>query len=335
MSDIDPAASNAAMETQTAVEASPAPVADEAPSSTAREAIERAFRAVDGQPRDDVGKWTAKPEEDAPKLDQGQKAPAAPAVEQPAKMEEPVAQVGEPPARFSPEAKAAWASVPDVVRAETERAVSELTRGLEQYRQRFEPLKQFDDMAREGGTSLDRALASYVGLENMIRENPVAGFLQICQNGGIDPVQIGQALAGIQSGGGSSPEVAPLLMKIQQLEQQIGNVHQTFQQREAQAAVEDFAAKNPRFDELAPEIEQMLRTGYAKDLQDAYNKANLVNPAPVASAPAIPMQTARPQTPRPVLQITGSPSAGSDPSTRKPAGSPSEALSRAFEAVGL
>jgi hypothetical protein len=49
----------------------------------------------------------------------------------------------EPPARFSADAKAAWATAPEAVRAETHRALKELSDGLSQYQQVFEPLKPF------------------------------------------------------------------------------------------------------------------------------------------------------------------------------------------------
>lgn len=328
-------ASDAGAETPVVNDTPAAPVTETPapPSNSARDALEKAFAKVNGdQPRDPVTqRFAEKPKEAAP----AQKAAdIAPQPEQP-----PAASVA-PPDRFSKEAKDAWAAVPDAVRKETERAFSEMTKGLTEYQQRWEPLKPFDEMARQAGKELPSVINDYVEMENHLRANPISGLTILCQRMGLDVAQVGQALAGQQPTGGASPDVAPLLNKIAELERQISGVSQTFQQREVQAQVDAFAAANPRFDELSPLMAEMLSTGFAKDLQDAYDKANrLQPPAPVVQqpAPAAPAAQAAPpraQTPKQTLQITGSP-AGSDPSTRKPAGSAGEALRNAFAAVGI
>ena len=134
---------------ETAVNEAPVtPVSESAapPSSSAREAIEKAFAQVDGnapQPRDPVTqRYAAKATESEP-------APQATAA--PVTPEAPPAATAPAPDRFSKEAKDAWAATPDAVRKETERAFSELTKGLSEYQQRWEPVKQFDEMARQSG----------------------------------------------------------------------------------------------------------------------------------------------------------------------------------------
>jgi flagellar hook-basal body complex protein FliE len=346
MSELESAASDAAPETAvetqaTAPQIETATPQSEAPSKSTREALERAFSKVDGQPRDEVGKWTkeqadAKANKAIADAKEALGTPAAPGAAvvpegQPAATAAPSV---EPPARLSPEAKAAWAATPPAVQADINRAFTEMTKGIEQYQQRFAPLKEFDDMARAGGTTLDTALRNYVGIENLLRADPVKGFVALSQNMGLDPVQVGQALLGQPSQGGSAPNEAALLNRIAQLEQQITGVSQTFQQRETEAKVEAFAAANPRFDELSEIMTEMLRTGFAKDLADAYAKADRLQPAPAPAAPQV--APARPQTPaKPSLQITGSPNTGSDPATRPHAGSPRDAVRNALSQVGL
>lgn len=338
MEDLTSGASNAPSESISTPE-----VETSAPASTAREAIERAFQSVNGEEakpstveraRDEAGRFAPKqadkPAEVAPVAQDGQQQTQAP---------ETPATVAPPPQRFAKFAQEAWAQAPETVRAEVIRMEAELTKGLNEYQQRWEPLKQFDEMAKAGGTTLDQALSAYVNMENLLRSDPVRGLVEICHNAGIDPAQVGQILAGQQPTGGASPEVAALKAEIANLKQELQGVGQTISQRDTLAQVEAFAKDKPRFDELSETIAEMLSTGFAKNLQDAYEKAERLNPAP---APAVTIPTAAPKTPDPAqtqkkasLSITGSPASGSNPGSRKPAGSPREALENALAQMGL
>lgn len=343
MEDLTSTASNAVSEgVSTPVEA----VSTPSPAPSAREAIERAFQAVDeGKPsgsdraRDEAGRFAkqaAQPQEAVKPVAKVQTPVQAP--------ETPATSV-QPPQRFVKMAQEAWAQVPEVVRSEVARMEQELTKGLNEYQTRWEPLKPFDEMARQGGTSLPEALERYTAMENMLQADPVRGVVTLCQNLGVDPALMAQALtqavSGQQPTGGASPEVASLKAEIQRLQDQINGVGQTITKRDVQAQVEAFAKDKPRFDELSGTIAEMLQTGFAKDLQDAYDKAERLNPAqspapaiepaPMAETPAPPQA----QTPKKAsLTITGSPASGSNPGSRKPAGSIREALQTAFSQVG-
>lgn len=311
-----------------------------APSTSAREALEKAFQSVAGdepkaeRTRDDAGRFAPKAQEAAPAVTDGQETPEAP-------VAAPVAVP--PPSRFAKAAQDAWATLPEVVRSEVVRLEGELTKGLSEYQQKWEPLKQFDEMARSGGTTLDKALNAYVGMENLIRSDPVAGLMMVCQNAGLDPVQIGQILAGQQPTGGASPEVASLKAEIAALKNEISGVGRSITQKDVMSQVEAFARENPHFDELSADIAQMIQTGFAKDLADAYGKAVRLNPEIAAKIeaskkppePPAPKQPDPAQTRKAALSITGSPASGSNPATRTPAGSTREALTRAFSQVGL
>lgn len=362
MDDLATGASNAPSEPVSTPEAEVS-----APPST-REALERAFANVDAgvdapsdtgkaaaeRARDEAGRFAKaeKPAEGDPATPA--KAAAAPqdGQEPPAAPETAPAAAGAPQ-RFSKAAQEAWAQAPEAVRAEVTRMEAELTKGLNEYRQRFEPIKQFDEMARQGGTTLDKALSAYVGMENLIRRDPVAGMLTVCRNAGIDPRKVAEAMTA-RVGGGQPPQggeggqpdprdahIAELRREIQRLGGAVNSVGQTVQQqrqqeamRQVSAEVESFAKDHPRFDELADDIAEMLSTRYAKDLHDAYVKADRLRPA-AAQAPAQPA-TPRAQTPpKASLSITGSPAGGSNPATRKPAGSAREALQNALAQVGF
>jgi hypothetical protein len=311
------------------------------PPSSAREAIERAMRAVDKQPRDDEsGKWiktgeqlnkpateTAPVAKEAP---QGQIVPDEPASPQ---QDAPTPA----PTRFSREAQVEWAKTSPVVRAETERAFRELEGGLQQYQQRFEPLKPYDDMARNSGTTLHEALNRYVGLESTLRTDPLSAFRSICENAGLDVQKVGEALAGMPATqGGAPPEMTPLLSEIAELKRQLGTVSQTFEQQRTEQELNRWASDKPRFSELRQVMGQLMQAGMAGDLDQAYEMAGrLQPPPPIVTPPAAKAAiapTVAPQTRKPSLQITGYGSAPSYGS--KVPSSAREAIQNAFARVG-
>jgi hypothetical protein len=157
-----------------------------------------------------------------------------------------------PPARFSPVAKEAWASVPDTVRAEVLRLKKELTAGLTKHQAaaaRDADLAGFHDRAAKGGTTLQEALSRYASLEDLLRSDPDRGLEAIFQNIGISPCEWAAKLIG--------------------------------QREESTAeAVERFAAAHPNFEALADDICFFIESGRADDLEEAYNLAERFNLAP-------------------------------------------------------
>jgi hypothetical protein len=340
MEEVGNAPSNGADDT-----ALPDAVENTAPVPSIRDALssafDKAFKDDDtrpDRPRDDAGRF-------APKTD----APAKPVEAKPAEAapeaqpttEQPVTPV-DAPSRFTPAAKAAFASAPPELQAEIRRLETETTKGIETYKAAYEPVRRFDDMARQSGTTLERALEGYVGMENMLRSDPVKGMLAICQNAGIDPQAMAQALSGQPSQGGASPEVAAMQAHIRRLEEQVQGVGRTITERDVLSQVQSFAKDRPRFDELSGDIARILQTGFASNLAEAYEIADRLKPAPVAapapapaSAPvAVPAMPDPAQTRKASLSITGSPT-GSSPSSRSPAGSAREAVQRALSQVGM
>ncbi len=317
--------------------------ATEAPSASTGEAVERAFQKVfgednaaeteapqpveTGQPRAPDGKFAPKAaQETLAEPQEPQPAPEAPRVVEPPQ---------DAPARFSPDAKAAWDSAPPAIRGEVRRAITELEGGLARYQERFGPVQQYAEMAERSGTTLKAALDNYVGMENLLRQDPVRGLEQVCQSMGTSLRDIAAQVMG-QPAPEKDAVIGGLQAEIAALKQQFGGVQQTFQQqREAQTVqtVETFARTNPRFDELSGEIAALLKTGYATGLQDAYDKAARLNPAPAPAAPAAPAPA--PQTRKSALSVNGAPSSGSNPANRQRSATTGDAISRAFEQVGL
>lgn len=330
---------------------------DEPKGERARDPTTGKFVKADGdgaKPSDDVA---PKPESDPAKAPEKTKAEPQPTAESP-KPASPA------PTGFSAAAQAEWGNTPEPVRAEVERRLSELTTGLEQHRtiakqseQAMAPIKPYLDMAAQHGTTLDKALENYVAIEQRLHQDPVNGFLQLCTNLGVHPGAIGQALMGIkpQPGGGESNlEVSGLKRTIADLERRLetftGQVEQSFtKQREADAArrteetVDAFFAdkeKHPYVDELEPVMAELLETNFAKSLDDAYEKAIRLTPEVAAKIEADKAAKATPapdpaHTRKAQLSVTGSPSAGSHPSERKPSRSAEESVDNVFEQLGI
>lgn len=346
------------------------PVVESAkPAVSSREALERAFQSVTEPPktaaeraRDEAGRF-AKAEDAKPdaKPAEAAKPAAAPVVAKPEGQIE-VKPAAKPaiaaPAGFTKAAAEAWAQTPEPVRADVERRITELTQGIEGYKATVEPIRKYVDMAKQHGTTLDAALENYTGMEDLLSRDFVGGVRLLCQNLGFHPAQLVAALTGQQVNGQHgqpSPEVAQLRQynqsleqKIAKLEEQFGGFTSTFESTRAADMINRFASDpaHKYFDELRPSISEMLATGYAKDLSDAYEKAVRLNPEVFAkveadkAAKAAP--TLQPATPSPdqtrtkaALSVTGSPPVGSTPNSRKPAGSAREALQNAMAQTGL
>lgn len=314
--------------------------ATEKPVST-RDALTKAFDTVDkaatpeapesGKERNPDGTFKAKE-----------------AVAEVAKVEEPkpeASRLSEPPSRFSPDAKAAWATAPEPVKAEINRAVTELEAGIEQHRQAFEPYREFDQNLKANGQDFKTVIAHYTGIEQKLAKDPIGGLEQICQNMGISLRQVAEHISGQTPDQNASQQDAvmrELRNEIATLKQELGGVSTTIKsQTEAQTLkeIESFAADKPRFDELANDVAFFLSTQKAANLQEAYELAERLNPAPQAAAPA-PVAQATPQpetaqTRKGQLSTTGAPSSGSNPQTRKPPSSARDAVKNAFATMGI
>ena len=261
----------------------------------------------------------------------------------------------EPPNRFSSDAKASWKDAPEPVRAEIHRAVTELESGIEKYRadsEAYEPIREFDTMAKQHGTSIKDALVRYTALEKQLtgpnKTEAIAEVLsyagisaqdfatQILKQAGVSEDMTGDQTAQLEFAGRQDQTVRNLRAEIAGLRQDMGQVTTTVQnQTDAAIAkdVQDFAADHPRFDELSPEITKMLSTGYASDLPDAYEKAERLNPA--STPPSVETPKSEDQPKKASLSVTGAPSSGSDPVNRKTPSSAEEAVERSFAALNL
>ncbi|MEM9523593.1 MAG: hypothetical protein AAF982_06315, partial [Pseudomonadota bacterium] len=224
------------------------------------EAIEKAFRDVEAPGKDaDEAKPADTPAEGArPRGPDGKfvaKDGAQPAdVARPDAPSADRAPLGEPPARFSADAKAAWNDAPDAVKGEIKRAIGEMERGLAQKDEQLAPLKPYFDLASQHGVEMHEVLGNYVAMEQLLARDMRQGLTAIARNFGMTLEDMlghvtGQA-ARNPAENDKDRQIVTLVQKIEQLEQRLGGVSQNVEQQRrqgVQAEIDAFEQANPRF----------------------------------------------------------------------------------------
>jgi len=213
----------------------------------------------------------------------------------------------------------------------------------------YQPVAQYDQMARQHGTTLQSALHNYVSMEQKLRADPVGGLDVIVNNLGLkapngQPIglrdiayhvlsQSPEQLQMLQQGNqqtAASQQIGALHQQVNGLKQALHQMHTEQQFKQVRSAVDQFADSHPRFDELGAIIERELKLGF--DLDTAYRRADMLFPGNTAAQ----TRTTPAQT-RPVdRSISGSPDVtGSNPASRKPQKTPErrEAIQNAIRRV--
>ena len=265
-----------------------------------------------------------------PGLQSGREAPVRPAAPLPE-----TAAYRDPPPRFSERGKAEWAAAPESVRGEIHRMAKEFDGAYRRYREdheAMEPIRQFHEMAREHGTSLDKALTNYVSMEHKLREDVVGGLDVIVNNLNLrtsEGQKIGlrdvayhilnmspdqQRITQSQNAQtAASHQIGALHQEVTGLKQALSQMHNQQQFSYTRSAVDQFADMpgHERFDELGDLIEQELNVGY--DLPTAYRRAELLRPRTHAAQTRNPSAQTRPED----KSISGAPASGPSDGQRR------------------
>lgn len=228
-------------------------------------------------PADDEG---GAPTEPAPAGTPDPAAPAAPA----SAPEGPVA-----PRTWRAEAAAEFAKLPEVVRNEILKREEDIFQGIEQYKNDAAfgnsikaVLDPYMPVLQQYGIRPDAQVADMMQAHYTLAfgspEEKLALVQQVAKDYGID---LGALSAGAPY---ADPQVEGLQKQIKDLESKLNGMStaQTEAKRaEITAHVQKFAAdpKNIYFEELAPDIAHLLRTGAEKTVEAAYEKAMWMNPA--------------------------------------------------------
>ena len=258
----------------------------------------------------------------------------------------------EPPPRMADHAKAEWHAVPESVRGEVARMHHEFGQAYQQYRGDSEvmnTIRPFHQMATQHGTTLQRALSNYVGMEQKLRSDLIGGLDTIISNLNL-PRTDGQKATLIDVAHhilNQSPEqhrltqqsnaqvaqthqIGALHQEIATLKNSLNQMHTGQQFAYLRQGIDQYAETHPRLDELADIIEQEISRGF--DLDTAYRRADLLRPSHAAQTRAPSAQT-RPTD----KSIYGAPDAGpSNGTSRRPekqSRSPREAVQNAIRRV--
>lgn len=233
--------------------------------------------------RDDKGKFAT--EKNAVKTEPKPDVPAE--VEAP-KPEDDGKPALRPPPGWSPSAKVAFDKLPPEVQQAVANREEEVNKGFAKF-QEYKPIDRFMEMAKHSGTTLDKALENYVGIENDLRRDFIGGISRICQNQGISPVALanqilarnGAAPSEVQPGEQpearqQAPGVDPAIMqKISALETYIQKQQESGVQTEIQRFASD--PKHTFFENVKADMGKLISSGQAEDLEDAYDKACWAN----------------------------------------------------------
>lgn len=263
------------------------------------------------------------------------------------------------PANFLPRAKEEWRNVPHAVRGEVYRAISEaeqVKQELTAKTERYERIRDFDELAQSNGRDLRDSLMRVHEIENELQRNPVAGLNRILMEAGPrkadgQPYSLFEVATAIVQQGQQgyqrmvaqqpqqqqqqpNPEVEMLRQQIQQMQ---------LQQVEANI-IEPFKRENPRYEELRGAIEQILKSGMVPSSLDpldrlgaAYDMAVRLNPSADIEPDEDDEEPAKESRSRSVgasRSIKGSPPSGGDGARpRRKTMSRDEAISAAMAAL--
>lgn len=265
------------------------PVEKVEPEETAEQAAERV--------RDEKGRFAAKTEEPEPVKEPAKEVakaaePVAP-VAAAAPVVDPLAEATKPPPGFSPTAKVVWNKDQlskeewEAVKRDIAKRNDEVDKGFAKFAE-YKPIERFMDMAKQSGTTLDRALENYIGIENDLRRDFIGGISRICQNQGISPLALANQI--LARNGVAPSEVQPGDQPTAHQPAPVDpnaiaqSVYEQIQQRQIQEetnrAIKQFGddPKNQFFENVRKDMVRLLQADAAESLEDAYDKACWANP---------------------------------------------------------
>lgn len=195
-----------------------------------------------------------------------------------------------PPPGWSPTAKVAFDKLPPEVQQAVANREEEVNRGFAKLSE-YKPIDRYMDMARQSGTTLDKALENYVGIENRLRQDFPTGIAELCQRQGVHPVALANAIlarhgaspqqdvSGDQGHQQPDPAVMQKISALENMARQQADFIQQQQNQGVQTEIQRFAS-NPEhkfFENVKADMGRLINSGQADDLDDAYDKACWAN----------------------------------------------------------
>lgn len=258
----------------------------------------------------------------------------------------------EAPSKFLPDAKETWRNTPRAVQRDVENMVREHEATVTQYREaaeRYEPIRQFDEAARQTGRAgVHESLAEVAQLEDLMGKNPIAAVNQILMRAGPrkpdgSPVSLREFVQVVaqmdQNAYNQAVQRTPQHQAPQNDNSEVAQLKQQMAQMQARqlvaSVIEPFKADHPRYDELADHIAMFLKSGIIPDglneherLAAAYDMAERINPPSNVepATPARPDPDSRVDDPPAAKSIKSAPGSVSDDMEPERGGSIKELL---------
>lgn len=235
-----------------------------------RELLEKQFDEADTQPRDEQGKYA--PKEAAPEPVEA--------------VEPPVWK--RPPASWKKDYHEPWNAVDDKIKEYVWQREEQMRKGVEplltkaQFADRMEQvLSPYRDTIRGLGIEEPKAIEALLQADHTLRfgspEQKQQMFMQLAQQYGVNLAQ--QAVAS------ATNPVDPTVYALQNEVLKVKGQVQAFQERQEQAQnavlldeINDFATKAEHFEDARPKMIELLQSGAAQTLQEAYDLAVWGNP---------------------------------------------------------
>lgn len=331
---------------------------DQKPAETAKGASETEAKAKaavadqaqpekGGQERDETGRFKAK---DQPV----EAAPTEQAKPEGAPAQQPDQRRQEAPARFDEAAKRDWDRAPETVRGAVARAIRELETGLAEHQKFREPLREYEEIARQNQTTIPDALNRYVSFDKLLNQDLVRGLEAVIRDKSGGQIGIREVAAHVmgqtpdQARQGRDQTIARLEAEVGDLRKQVGGVSQTMTAQtteQIRAAVAAFATGKDDFEALSDGITKHINAGMT--LEAAYEQARadaetLASALGFSRAPSQPPAQTRTnpaldavaQTDAGQKSIKGAPGDGPERPSRQRSSSIREAVQRAVQAAG-
>jgi hypothetical protein len=265
------------------------------------------------------------------------------------------APYNQPPRGVSQAAARDWATTPQTVRGDIHRihkAFNEVAHKFRADRAAMAPIYRYHQMAQQHGTTLDRALDNYTGMERLLRSDPLRGLDVIVNNLNLRS-QDGQKLnlrdlcwyylnqspdqhRALQQQNLSMAQhhqLQAVQANQQALAQQLAYMQYQRDFAMKRQEVDRFAESHPRLDELGQHIHRELNLGF--DIHEAYRRADLLNPATHAGGTRTTADGLRNQN-RSDRSISGAPdTALNGAARRKRSATVFDAVTNAARRVGL
>lgn len=272
----------------------------------AKEPEPKAEPKPDPTPKKEEAEQKAEPKQEEPAKDDAKTAADPAEAKEGASAKEAKPEEGKefrgPPKRFLPDSHEVWRNVPRSVRRDIETMEREHQAETERFTevsQRYDRVRDFDELAQRNGRDLRESLAQVHQFENLMRENPVAALnMALLQVGPRKPdgqpfslYEVAQHIAQQGPEGYQRMVAQPAQQQgqrqpdpqVEQLQTEIASMKAA---QLARDIIEPFKAKNPRYEELQDDIAFFLKSGkipqtlsHQDRLAAAYDMAVRINPA--------------------------------------------------------